>query len=269
MRNMVSVCFVTFMVALLSPAPTHAGPITPITVAANWDIVNNTGQLANDFHIDAYSDSNLTFVSSINGAFGSFSNGQSGFNPLVKNYDWSDGNVAAGAATHIGLELLQQTWNNINIQQAYWTKDGNKIGGFVPLPGFKVVPAGGDGPAIVTMSNESATGIYIGNASYSVGGTETPLGSMMFNPAGLGTSISDFSIPANSFFDIFTDIQLDGGDWLLWQGQIFSDSAHQDLIGSFVDQHEHDTPEPAGLLLTGAGLLAAAAFARKRGGERP
>jgi hypothetical protein len=219
----------------------HAGIIS---LSGTWDIVNNTGQPANDFHIDATSDSNLVFVSSVNGAFGSFSNGQSIYNSQIKKYDWSDGNVAPGDDTTIGLELKQETFNKITLY-AYWTKNGNQIGGAVPLPGFSVVPPGGNGPATVTMDN------------------------MTFNPGGLGTSVPDFTIPADSSFDMVTGLQLDSGDWLLWQGQVYSDAEHTDLIASFVDQHEHDTPEPASLLLLGACLLIAAAWARKRGSERP
>jgi hypothetical protein len=243
----------------------HAGIIS---LSGTWDIVNNTGQPANDFHIDATSDSNLVFVSSVNGAFGSFSNGQSIYNSQIKKYDWSDGNVAPGDDTTIGLELKQETFNKITLY-AYWTKNGNQIGGAVPLPGFSVVPPGGNGPATVTMTNGSDSSIYIDNVSFSVDSTETPLDNMTFNPGGLGTSVPDFTIPADSSFDMVTGLQLDSGDWLLWQGQVYSDAEHTDLIASFVDQHEHDTPEPASLLLLGACLLIAAAWARKRGSERP
>ena len=242
-------------------------------VKGNWDIVNKTGQQANDFHIDAYSDSNLKFVKSVNGAFGTFNHGQSIFNPLVKQYDWSNGIVPNGGITHIGLELSQDAANAINIQQAFWTLNGVKIGGFVKLAGFEVVPPAGNLNVRVRLMNETPPGepnipIFIRNASWRVNNAPTPLEDLLYNGIGPTTPTPTPNFRIDSFFDVFPNLPLQNGDYFLLQGQVYGDEAGTDLIGNFVYEHEH-IPEPASLLLVGAGLLALGlARSRMHLGER-
>jgi hypothetical protein len=134
------------MLALCLFAAAAFAQVGGVKVKGNWDVHNAAGQTAHDFHMDVYSDSNLNFISSVNGAFGSFSHSSSPNNPLVKKYHWSDGQVAHCETTHIGLELWQKEKNKVVIQQAFCTdKDGKKIpplGGCVRLPGFEVIPWG-------------------------------------------------------------------------------------------------------------------------------
>lgn len=224
-----------------------------VQVSGNWDIVNKTGQAANDFHMDVYSDSNLIFHDSFNGVFSNFSHGQSPFNPLVKKYDWSGGTVPNGGKTHIGVELWQNDKNGINIQDSYWTKDGQKIGSSVKLPGFDVTPFGGPPgsniPSRLRLFNDTSEQIFIHDFSYSINALDTPLDMLMFNESGLNIPVSDFSIAPNSFSDVFNDVEIPSGYFLVFQGRSCEDVDCAILSGNFVGEHLHASiPEPTSTL---------------------
>lgn len=257
------------MLALCLFAPSALAQ--PVKVKGNWDIHNATGQTAYDFHMDVYSDSNLNFISSVNGAFGSFSHSSGQFNPLVKKYHWSDGEVPHCTKTHVGLELWQKEKNKIVIQQAFWTdKEGKKIpplGGFVRLPGFEVTPwgapPGGSSRATLRMRNDMEDPMVIKNFSWALMATETALPDLRFKPDGLGNDVGDFSIGVQSFFDVFTELEIKPDEFLLFQGQVYDDGGN--YYGDFIYEHQHGTiPEPASLLLFATGLVPLGLRLRKR-----
>jgi hypothetical protein len=240
------------------------GKADPINVSAAFKITNDTGQAANDFHITASSDTTLTLVSSLDGPFGPPTVTSNPTNNLFKNFDWSGGVVAAGDMATIGLTLSQTVKNKVRIDNAYWTNNGVQIDGMVPLGGFEVTPAGGAGGVMIRITNDSSSNMNVGNASFGVSPTATPLASLPYNGHNLAVTVPDFTVQANSFFDIFVTLPLPDGDFLDFEGQDFSDPAHSTVIDSFGYEHEHGTPEPSTLLmmLGGAGFLAAVAKGR-------
>lgn len=240
-----------------------------IKVKGNWDIHNATGQTAYDFHLEVWSDSNLNFISSVNGAFGSFSHSSGQLDPREKKYHWSDGEVPHCTKTHVGLELWQKERNKIHIRKAFWTdKNGRQIvGGNVRLPGFEVTPwgapPGGSSHATLRIRNDMEDPMVIKNFSWALTTTETALPDLRFKPSGLGNSVPDFRI--DSFFDVFVDITdlIKPDDFLLFQGQVYDDDGN--YYGDFIYEHQHGTiPEPASLLLFAAGLAPLGIPLRKR-----
>lgn len=259
------------MLALCFFVTTVLAQVGGVKVKGNWDIHNATGQTAYDFHMDVYSDSNLNFISSVNGAFGSFEHSSGQFNPLVKKYHWSNGEVPHCTKTHIGLELWQKEKNKIVIQQAFWTDaDGNKIpplGGFVRLPGFEVIPwgapPGGSSRATLRMLNDMEDPMVIKNFSWSLMTTETALPDLRFQSGGLGNSVGDFNLRAQSFFDVFTELEVEPDEFLLFQGQVYDGDGN--YYGDFIYEHQHGTiPEPTSLLLFATGLIPLGIRLRRR-----
>ncbi|HAX87723.1 MAG TPA: hypothetical protein DCY91_16020 [Cyanobacteria bacterium UBA11370] len=221
----------------------------------NWDIVNNTGQNANDFHIVVSSDSCLTLQNHFDGVFRRFtpqttiSCPQPGIEH-IRSYRWDQGAVPNGGKTHVGLTFSQEIRNKINILDAYWTNDGNRLGKPLTLPGFEVTPfgspVGSSTPSRLRIFNDLSDPIFVNNFSYSINDFETPLPILMFNDSGLTTSVSDFSVGANSFFDVFVDLPIASGDFLVFQGQACEDVNCTTVNGNFVYEHEHTPiPEPS------------------------
>jgi hypothetical protein len=162
--------------------------------------------------------------------------------------------------THIGLHLTQEEANSINIQTACWTDNGVRLNPCVPLAGFTVRPAAGPAGADVRLEVPGADPVFIADFSFMVSPTPVPLPDLNFGLPGF-TSVPDFTI--DSFFDVFVDLNVAPGSFLIMQGRAFSDPDRQDLLYSFAVQHEHGVPEPGSLalLLTG---LAALALGRPR-----
>jgi len=219
----------------------------------NWDIVNNTGQNANDFHLLVSSDSCLTLKDHFDGVFGRFrpvttiSCPQPG-SEHFRSYTWDQGIVPNGGKTHVGLTFSQEIRNKINIIDAFWTNQtGGRIGQPVTLPGFEVTPFGSpvgrSTPSRLRIFNDMSDPVFVQNFSYSINSSETPLPMLMFNDSGLTTSVSDFTVGANSFFDVFVDLPIASGDFLIFQGKACEDINCTTINGNFIYEHEH-TPIP-------------------------
>lgn len=259
------------MLALCLFATSAPAQVGGVKVKGMWDIHNATGQTAHDFHMDVYSDSNLNFICSWSGAFGSFSHSSGQFNPLVKKYHWSDGDVPHCTKTFVGLVLWQKERSKIAIQQAFWTdQNGKKIptlGGWVRLPGFEVTPwgapPGGSSRATLRMRNDMEDLMVIKNFSWALMATETALPDLRSKPGGLGNNVDDFTIGVQSFLDVFTELEIKPDEFLLFQGQVYDDGGN--YYGDFIYEHQHGmVPEPASLLVLAAGLVPLAIRLRKR-----
>lgn len=229
---------------------------TPMKASGNWDLVNRTGQDVNDFHMNVESDTGLTLIGHVDGAFPGFHpSGNAGSQNQF--FDWDGATIANGGETHLGLSFSMETFNNVYVTDAYWTKDKIKVGNSIALPQFDVTPGLGVSSSTMRLSNSSATEtIYFGNVSYIVSMVETALPDLNFNSAGLGISVSDFAlVPLGGFFDVFADLPLFPGQFARVQGEFFADAAHNILLGRASFEHEHGVPVPSSAWLIVIGLM--------------
>ncbi len=234
------------------------------TVGGNWDIVNNTGVWANDFHMDFWTDTTLTPKTFYTGAFSAAGCSAPG---ASVSCNWWDGWVAPGQMTHVGVYFDEPVYNRLRISDAYWTLDGAKLDGSVYMPGMDFWPPGGSWPGGPYMPrwrffNPWGDPLYIGGASMQVVGSVPALSSLMYLTGGRGTPVNDFVIPADSFFDVYMDIPIWDGAFAIFQGRAYLDPGRTQLVGNFVYGHEH-VPEPGTGVLVLAGLFLGVAVRRR------
>lgn len=120
-----------------------AGSVAAAPFSFNWDITNETGGAAHDFHVTILSDKPLTHRRSFRGAFNAPTvNSQAG--GLVFDATWAGGPVADGAKTHVGLEFTGDVGAKIKVLNIRWTDaNGRQQGRPVQqpaFPGFKAAP---------------------------------------------------------------------------------------------------------------------------------
>ncbi|MCX8048188.1 MAG: hypothetical protein N3A55_00820 [Methylohalobius sp.] len=225
----------------------------PMVAKGNWDLV--VPETANDFHMKIKSDTRLTLIGHYKGKFTSFTGGS--VEPHHEySATWSGTTLFPNEKVHIGLSFEMEKFNEINIIDAYWTFDGNKVGTSIPLAAFKVTPAtapkGGSSRSTLRLSNPSSQTMFFTDVSYSIGNIETPLDQLMFNPEGLSTPVPNFSIGPFSFFDVFVDLPLLAGDFVRLQGKLYLED--NTYIGDLSYEHEHGIPLPATIWLIVIGL---------------
>ncbi|HUU34867.1 MAG TPA: hypothetical protein VMW48_12450, partial [Vicinamibacterales bacterium] len=97
----------------------------------NWDFINNTGQMANDFHLIVESPGwmPLEVFYSVYPMFNVVHGDNNGDGIPDTMLTWADAAIMPGMATHIGAYML----GSGRVLDAYWTLDGVKLESSLPI----------------------------------------------------------------------------------------------------------------------------------------
>ncbi|MBI3837991.1 MAG: PEP-CTERM sorting domain-containing protein [Planctomycetia bacterium] len=134
---------------------------------------------------------------------------------------------------------------------------GSSVTGMVSINGGAAQPVGGTGPVSVLVQGHGPAGSPTGTFQTEMLSMDLNLGGPMIREsptlASLGqTTITDIGggmFHIDSFFDVFTELSLDGGQtWMPSEG-----STHVSL-----------TPEPASVTMLGVGLACLVGYAWRR-----
>ncbi len=251
-----------------------AAPVRAAPLSFNWDITNETGAAARDFHVTIVSDKALTHRRSFNGAFGNPTiTRQAG--GLVHDVTWAGGTVANGARTHVGLEFEGELGARVSVINIRWTDaNGRQQGRPVEqpsFPGFRARPLFGfsmnntrneDNPETPEDEAAESPNLRISDLHFVINPTKTPLENLM---AGLLTGIPELP------FDIAVDSEFTGPfsglpsllpetGFLVMEGVSSYDGGAGLIRNVFLMQAGLAIPEPSSL----AAFLAAAAVLRAR-----
>lgn len=247
-----------------------------VKLKGNWDITNNSGTSANDFHITAqHPDPTAAQIGNdfFNDGFFQQKNvnvsGNGGQNvPMVINLNWirsGAGLINAGETIHIGYEYRA---NNANVQilDSYWTANGVKTSGEQPkIPGFKV--------GSLALSNNTGEAITIENLNFLVSSVDVPLAALIpYTLGGFGTSLGSgtfvptFGIPDGGEVDVtpFLPSQPQSGQFLLWQFTSYADASPAFTTTGVFEAEIDSVPEPSTFGLAALGLVSLGLVAWRR-----
>jgi len=181
-----------------------------VIVAENWDIPCNVAE-ANDFHINGKLESLNGYCPTLNQHWEYDKSGSTNWkldNFSIKHWagdTWefnadftTDGTVENGDVVHFGLKFNVDNCNTQLVSRAYWTLDGNKVGDFVLLFGFKVFMNASSLRNIARFQNdlETTIPITIRQLEFAVSDQEVPLADMY--ETGLGNPGSPAGNPIYS-----------------------------------------------------------------------
>ncbi len=167
-----------------------------VTAKGNWDIPFNVPgeEIANDFHVEGIVLSRNNekpklekwWVKDDNGNTW-WMNGECITQDPADPKQWhfgfdfkTDGDVKQGQVVHFGFTFTVDLSNDIWIEDAWWTRDGKRIGPAVPIGGFSIDLIGGTTFSnTVTMRNDMAdTVVALDTLEFAVTDTEVPLEAM-------------------------------------------------------------------------------------------
>lgn len=268
------------------------GNTTGVQVRGTLGFTNDTGEDANDFHIEIYQNENDVSVNGASATSSAFSGGSGSLserdrNPAndgenhQANFDLDGGTVANGEAMRLDISFWLTKRNTLFIDEWYWTKDGERIG----ADGHPVGWQAGD-------PNRGGGGAGGGGAQEGDGGDgnyQHPFS--IVNLGNKEVQIADVKLLASMTFydDIINDIDWDSidnivDDMTLGVGETFDYLF--DTTGSFLGGHVYlaftfddpvlfigdhpvteladDMPEPATFALFGIALLGMAAVRQRR-----
>ncbi len=254
---------------VFGPLFSFAGVITPNNNAARalagWNLQNNTGAEATDFHLEIVSvpDPNgnvepLTVSGLISGGnlhIPTLPVPGEGTGKLT--IDFAGGKVADGDSEFLGVSLKQKT-NTIRISSAYWTPAGAGAGD-VPIPGFLV-----ENDPEYTIFNDFDTAIGIRGLQFLLNAPEMPIDSLLSGSM-LGfvpMLADDIVLQPHSYMLLHVPGDLDPGNFLYARGTIF-DANFTSETGAFVHGHQAPVPEPTSFAIFGFGALVLVAGRRR------
>jgi hypothetical protein len=135
MRTLIIVGLIGFSLATPAVQSSRAS-----IVSANWDITNDTGEIAYDFHVVAVQPD----TPSTNWVDGAFKHHNSNVvDPHHVEVTWDDGTVDDQKSTHVGVEFDTGA-GEAKAHNAWWThKDGTQLGEKLFLPDFTATPLAG------------------------------------------------------------------------------------------------------------------------------
>ena len=235
-------------------------------VSGNWDITNNSGAPANDFHMKVDVEEPAVVVLPGPGDFfndGRFSNRNATHTSGADfNVDWTGAipNINIGQTIHIGFQF-RSSRNEARIRDAYWTFDGKKTPGDQPvLPGMQ---AGGlFGNLTYTIFNDTDIDITIQDLQFMITDTMVDLGDMIpYTLSGFGPSESTFTLAPGTSMTYSPGI-MPPSNFLLAQLTAFP-TADPTNISRMIQQHEA-IHEPATLLSILSGIAGIRAGKRKQ-----
>ncbi len=276
----------TLFAAMCAVAVLSSDPGLAATVSGNWDIVNNTGQDANDLHMRIRGARKDAFQESVDGPFGQAdvenapdipgigeanavevewdgATVEDGLdddgNPILDN----EGNPVGPDEIHVGLEFDKDV-NSLMVVDAYWTKDGQEIGKIDSAKlGFK---AGGlFANTLMTLENFSDHELTVRDLQWLVIPDVLPLDQMLpYQFGGWSSSVPDFSLTPGASIDFFPG-PLDAGEFLLAQMDVFQTSEPSDRTQVMFQHEAVPLPAAAWFAATGFAMLAGLGRRRMRG----
>ncbi len=206
---------------------------------SQMDSIRCTVDSANDLHITYWSDTPMSISAHYDGPFPSFQAEYSKIPPDDWSYEctWSGYTVYNGDWVSVGVEFQQASNNKLFKDSAYWTLDGVKVGGYLPLPGMSVVPLSGPGPLTMTLYDDAGVPFTISDLEIGYPSTVIPPDEMVYVPGAVGEMRADsIELESGSYWD---SLLVPSGMpvAVMVQGHVVS----ADGEVYFIAQHEHDT----------------------------
>jgi hypothetical protein len=164
MRTLIIVGFIGVSLATLAVQSSHAS-----IVSANWDIKNETGATAYDFHVVVIQPTTPP-TNWVNGAFTHHDATPAGPVGVPRTIvTWDGGTVANDGSTHVGVEFDSGV-GEARAHDAWWTnKDGTQLGEKLFLPDFEATPLFED--TEFSVINDADTSHVFDNFSFKLGQT--------------------------------------------------------------------------------------------------
>ncbi len=249
-----------FCAVLYATAGLSGTPAASAVVSGNWDIVNNTGQDANDLHLTIRNARAVDFKESFNGPFGNPTVDDETIVSPVVGVDWSGATVGAGEKIHVGVEF-DKLFNSMRVVEAYWTEDKNPIGAIDSAAlGFE--SGGLLANAFFELENSGTEQVTVRDLQFQIVADVLPLSDMLpYQFGGWGPSIPDFNLLPGEAVSFFPGL-LPGGASLLAQMDVVQTSDPTDRT-QMMFQHEA-VPLPGAAVFAMSALAALAGLSRLR-----
>jgi hypothetical protein len=210
------------------------------------DRIHCTVDSANDLHIMYWSDVPMTISDHWDGPFTNFeavySKAYTG-PPHSWYYEctWSGYTVTYCEWVSVGVEFIQAGVNKLYKDSAYWTLDGVKVGGSIPLVGMGVEPPTGPGPLTTTLYNDAGIPLVISDLEVGCSPNVMTLEEMSYQPGAVGPVRTDSILlgAAEAWDSVLAcgDVPVS----VVVQGYAYSSTGEE---AYFVTQHQHSGAMP-------------------------
>jgi hypothetical protein len=259
---------VAVLFAVTAASPCFGGPILPTVPAKAVEgfTVKNPDpmRVATDFHLVIQSLSPSFFLFGTENLDVTGTAGPMGSAPFIQGsgttmltVDWSLLAVPPGGSAKFGVEITQKN-NEIRITSAGFTYPGGSFFGVV-IPSFAA-----QGDPVYIIGNDFSVPIGIHNLEFLVDVPEIPLGSL--DPGampGFGSPLPDFTLAPNSAMTFNVPGNLQPGNFLYAQGDVFDVSTGLTVL-SFIQGHQAAVPETGTFGLLGIGCIGIVAYIGRR-----